>query len=329
MIKKKKIIAAAMAAIMMGTPLFNWDFRVFAAQLQNQNNVSKKDVVEQEITYNIKEGMIDTKNYDYLALNEEMEESLYAQEEELSEIFPSESLEEPEPLLENADDDLPSSVDWSTSEYFPKVGDQGSSGSCWHYGTVYACVAFANNKERGIVSADSNTLNPIFGYNYAQKTSTTQPYLLREIGYPNTGVLPIDTKNMASLFPIKEVWENALLNRGGDLITVDNFGEEDAVITGPKDASLNTMKQTLNSGKLIAFGSYSSNWNKSVVASGEHKGEIAIDRCDLNKTGGHIIGKSSHRQTGNNRNTKGNRNTSDNGSTKDNLYSTKRQYPTR
>ena len=267
--KNKKFIAATMAAVMMVTPFSSWDLKAFAAQSENQSSELTKEntkEMEEDATSYITEGMIDTKNYDYLTLNEEMEEEemLYEREEVevLEELLGNSSSET---VLEDVGTEFPSSVDWSTSEYFPEVGNQGSSGSCWHYGTIYASMTFSNNKERGIPASESNTINPIFGYNYAQRTKTIQIDLANQIGYPSIEVLPIDTKQLTSLFPTKEVWESALLNRGGEMISVNNFGEEDEVVTGPKDTSLNSIKQILNDGKVIAVGSYSYNWNKSVV----------------------------------------------------------------
>ena len=43
---------------------------------------------------------------------------------------------------------------------------------------------------------------------------------------------------------------------------------------------LNQIKKTLKDGYLIGIGTLSSSWNFSVVASGKHAGEVAIDRCD-------------------------------------------------
>ena len=69
-------------------------------------------------------------------------------------------------------------------------------------------------------------------------------------------------------------------HRAVDIETVSNYGDGDAIITGPTDPTLNQIKQTLNDGYLIGIGTLSSSWNFSVVASGKHKGEVAIDRCD-------------------------------------------------
>ena len=185
---------------------------------------------------------------------------------------------------------LPDSIDLSQSEYFPEVGDQGSTGSCWHFGTIYACLTYTNNKARGIKTTPENTLSPLFGYNYASGTKNASlEDLIMQIGYPTVGILPIDTKNTISLYPRAEVWESAQRNRSGKYISYNVFGDEDNIVTGPDDASLYILKKTLSEGNLAAISSYSYNWNLSEVASGEHKGEVAIDRCDLNKTGGHII----------------------------------------
>ena len=148
---------------------------------------------------------------------------------------------------------------------------------------------FAHNRTRGVETTESNTVNPVFGYNFYGIMSKNSYYLTREIGFATLGVLPLDLYSRKTLSPTKEVWESALNHRAADIETVSNYGDEDAIITGPDDPTLNQIKKTLNDGYLIGIGTLSSSWNFSVVASGKHAGEVAIDRCDAGSGGGHGV----------------------------------------
>lgn len=273
----RRVFSVVLATVILATSFCGNEMKTYASEENNQ-----VEVIEEEF--------INTKKYDYLALNEEMraEEDRYSLES--VEMFETkEYMSSTNEESQGEDTKLPSSVDVSTSEYFPQVGDQGSSGSCWHFGTSYACLTFINNKTRGIKTTPENTINPMFCYNYAAGTKNSSlEGLLMQIGYPAVGVLPIDTKNTVSLYPIKEVWESAVRNRGGKYISYNCFADEDEVVTSPDDSSIYMLKKKLSEGNPAAISSYSYSWNYSVVASGEHKGEKIVDRCDVNKTGGHI-----------------------------------------
>ena len=282
----KRVVSGITSLAMCFSVLSGLNFNIYASYQVSDRPYDVGKVLEdnQDLT----EGMIDTKEFDYLALNESIEKEANNQQLDTIGLFEADKVLNTSDTEEKAN--LPSSIDISESEYFPEVGDQGSSGSCWHYGTSYACLTYANNKARGIKTTPENTINPMFCYNYAAGTKNSSlEGLLMQIGYPSVGVLPIDTKNTVSLYPIKEVWESAVRNRGGQYISYKCFGDEDEVVTSPDDSSIYMLKKNLSEGKPAALGSLAYNWNFSVVASGEHKGEVAIDRCDLNKTGGHII----------------------------------------
>jgi|GEM_PF-580267 len=61
--------------------------------------------------------------------------------------------------------ELPSSVDLSTSEYFPPViGDQHQTGSCVSFATTYYQLTYEANKADGIVTTASNTFCPQWNY---------------------------------------------------------------------------------------------------------------------------------------------------------------------
>ncbi len=100
-------------------------------------------------------------------------------EDEDSGLIPSsdefiESLEEYELISydENGnpvagDGTIPSSVDLSTSPYFPAIGDQGSQNTCASYASVYYQFTYEANKASNIITTPQNTYCPISVYSLA------------------------------------------------------------------------------------------------------------------------------------------------------------------
>ena len=64
---------------------------------------------------------------------------------------------------------FPSSIDLSTSPYFPKVGDQGSEGSCAAWAVTYYAYGYMEAKQHGWTGAyagvPSQLLSPLYTYN--------------------------------------------------------------------------------------------------------------------------------------------------------------------
>lgn len=271
------MLATLMTTALLVTSFTDTGFTIWASQLKD----ATKDNVESTIV---------TETYDYLTLNEEMNarsQSDPQEAEELEEIFVDSSTVEPE--SEAIDESLPSAVDCSKSEYFPAIGNQGSTGSCGYFSIFHTNLTFVYNRTKGVKTTESNTINPMFGYNFLGLTKENSYLLIQQIGFATMGAVPLDLTDHKTLYPTKEVWESALNHRAVEIETIKNYGDEDDVITGPTDPTLNRIKQTLKDGFLMGNGTLSGSWNFSVVASGEHKGEVSIDRCDAGGAGAHGI----------------------------------------
>ena len=71
----------------------------------------------------------------------------------------------------NTRDALPSSVDLSTSKYFPPIGNQGVGfGSCVAWATTYYKFTYEFNKLRDTdANTNSNIFSPAWSWNYCNK----------------------------------------------------------------------------------------------------------------------------------------------------------------
>lgn len=61
---------------------------------------------------------------------------------------------------------LPSSVDNSTSVYFPSIGNQGQLNSCAGWATTYYQYSYEVNKMLGVSTTSNNVYSPSWTYNY-------------------------------------------------------------------------------------------------------------------------------------------------------------------
>ncbi len=309
--KVKKLLAAFLAAATFGTSFSNANISALALQTTETAEINVEDMTNLEDTANL-EDMMNPEEYDSLELDKELKEESQESgrlEESYEETSSTEAVSEEEAVSaqavseeetskaeadsEQADNNLPSSADLSTDSYygkfFPEVENQGSNPNCSFYSFYYTNTTFQNNLARGIQTTKNTSVNPMFGYNYAEATGVGSFDLAEQIGYPLIGALPLDTSNHKSLYPSKEVWESALNNRPAKMELFKVFGNEDSIITNPKDATLNTLKKTLSSGVIVACGTVPGKWNMAVVASEKYKGQEAIDRCDQEDGYGHIV----------------------------------------
>ncbi len=184
---------------------------------------------------------------------------------------------------------LPSSVDLSQDEYFPAVGDQSFNGNCGYWSGYYTSFTYAYNKKHGIKTTWDTSHNPIFGFAFYGRSKEDAEKIAMEIGYPTFAALPLDHYGTNTFSPTEQVWEDALRHRTDGWDNYKKFGDDDSVITGPKDSSLNQIKSLLANDLVVGVGSLSAKWNYSVVGDGKYKGETIIDRCDGTGYGGHGI----------------------------------------
>ena len=160
---------------------------------------------------------------------------------------------------------FPSSVDLSTSKYFPAIGNQGSLGSCVTWATVYYQFTYEINRMRDTAATPENTASPKFVYNIlSQKddsgTSAEENYaVLKEQGAPPITMLPYDEEHL-SWSAEERIWREALNWRLKDYKELGYIGRDDKEITSPKDSDLDEIKTALNNGQVVAFASFINSW---------------------------------------------------------------------
>ncbi|MBQ8794907.1 MAG: starch-binding protein [Clostridia bacterium] len=160
---------------------------------------------------------------------------------------------------------LPSSVDLSTSKYFPAIGNQGSLGSCASWATVYYQFTYEINRMRGTAATAENTASPKFVYNILSQeidsgTSAEENYaVLKEQGAPSILTLPYDEKHL-SWSADEKIWREALNWRLEEYQELEYIGRDNRQITSTSDSDLNEIKTALNDGHIVTFGTYANSW---------------------------------------------------------------------
>ncbi|MDE6020330.1 MAG: hypothetical protein K2H01_04920 [Ruminococcus sp.] len=161
---------------------------------------------------------------------------------------------------------LPSSVDLSTSPYFPPIGNQQQVGSCVAWSTTYYQFTFAANKLNNITSTESTAYSPRWVYNWLNGGNTGNGisffnayYVLEHQGcltmsecpYMNNGSYDtsISTNTEAMVRAL-----NTRLTYYNDII----LNTKTNPITSPTDTDLNQIKALLNSGYILQV---STDWN--------------------------------------------------------------------
>ena len=168
-------------------------------------------------------------------------------------------------LVAVGSNNLPSSVDLSTSKYFPAIESQGSINSCATWATVYYQFTYEMNRLRGTAATPENTASPKFVYNIlADKngsgTSAEENYaVLKSQGAPSISTLPFDEEYL-SWNPEEKIWREALNCRLEDYKDLGYIGRDGRDITSPDDSDLNEIKTALNNGRIVTFSSFITSW---------------------------------------------------------------------
>ncbi len=175
---------------------------------------------------------------------------------------------------------LPESVDNSELPSFPPIGDQGQLGSCVAFGSTY----YQGTHEYGLVNGINNKspsnsiFSPKWTYNLLNKGvdggldifSTYQ--LFAQSGYGSLATFPYDTNYRAwDLHP--QDWITALNSRTNPAHLVAGIGGS--------TQNLQAIKQLLNNGHVLTFGTYVDSWVFAYVQAdpseenNPHAGELA------------------------------------------------------
>ncbi|MFR0879870.1 MAG: C1 family peptidase [Oscillospiraceae bacterium] len=153
---------------------------------------------------------------------------------------------------------LPSSIDLSTSEYFPEIGDQGGIGSCLSWASTYYQFTYEAHKLNNIVTTNSNAYSPAWTYNFTTNGNTssgsyyTDVYsLLINQGAATMNEMPYNIDNYDTSWPTNtDIMMNALKTRvlSTGKIELSSTG---TCYTSNKDSDLSAVKQLLSSGKVL------------------------------------------------------------------------------
>ena len=99
---------------------------------------------------------------------------------------------------------LPSSIDNSTSPYFPEIDTQGSLNSCVPFACTYYQFTYEMNRLRGVTTTKDNTFSPKWAFNFLNHgtgagTNYALVYgILKQHGCPFNKSFPYDAKDYNS-----------------------------------------------------------------------------------------------------------------------------------
>lgn len=170
----------------------------------------------------------------------------------------------------SGDSILPKSVDNSQSEYFPKIDNQGSLGSCVAWANGYYQYTYTINKLMGVPTTESNTFSPKWLYNMANGgkdsgTSAEEVYkAMKEVGNVPISMVPYDDDYL-SWNPTEENWKTAARYRITDYQYLEDFGGEETQITSPDDSDLELVKTALASGEILTYFTFITSWNQTKI----------------------------------------------------------------
>lgn len=162
-------------------------------------------------------------------------------------------------ILEGADGaiQLPTSVDLSTSPYFPAIGNQGSIGSCVSWATTYYQFTYEAHKLNNIVTTSENTYSPTWTFNLtngglnAASFFTDAYNVLINHGALTMKDMPYNSNNYDYSWSTDTDAMIKALNTRASSIGHVGILTSGATITNNKDSNLNVVKGLLNSGKVL------------------------------------------------------------------------------
>ena len=154
---------------------------------------------------------------------------------------------------------LPSSVDLSTSPYFPPISDQGGRNSCAAFATTYYQFTYEYNRlNRTPVSSSGFIASPQWTYSHAVGDSKNEGSSLSELydTLKATGAVS-DNDVPYDMYDITSEWSQdftlrskAAEKRVREWYTI-NIPASTSVITSPNSTALETVKRRLVSGNVL------------------------------------------------------------------------------
>jgi hypothetical protein len=159
---------------------------------------------------------------------------------------------------------LPASVDNSTLAAFPPIGSQGSAGSCAAFSTTYYQLTYTLALQRGWNAKSGGTsyhMSPKWTFNMLNgggDSASRDACLIMGIqnGCATWAEFPYDSDYKAWVYNNVPIWRAALNRR------LSVWGTVNAPDT---DEGLYRLKQLLNNGHILTFGTYVTSWSQATV----------------------------------------------------------------
>lgn len=178
------------------------------------------------------------------------------------------------------------SIDLSSSQYFPPIGNQGTYKSCVSWATAYYQFTYEANKYNNIATTENNAYSPAFMFNMLNKggnngSNNLEAYRVLK----NQGCLKMN-ESPYNINDFSYSWSDnvdaliaALTTRllEDHTIMIDTSSNK---ITYNNDTQIRAIKQLLTSGKIINIRVQSniglSNWQFKPISSGSNSGDSAV-----------------------------------------------------
>ncbi len=147
---------------------------------------------------------------------------------------------------------VPSAYDMSTNSWFPKVGNQGSQGSCAAWAATYYCYGAVEAKDNGWTGAKSGTatqlLSPAWTYNRVAYRGlgggswmSENFQVIRDWGVSTLSTFPYTVTNDIN-WGTPAAWREAPLHRGSQLVFLT-----------VNDGTINTIKSLVAGDQPVTF----------------------------------------------------------------------------
>ena len=181
-------------------------------------------------------------------------------------------------------EELPDSVDLSTSEYFPAIGNQGAFESCVSFAQTYYQFTYEMNRKMKRPTTRENTLSPMFPYNLLSNDNGKKGTYAETIYslLQSKGTIPWSYINYSddikSWFPTKEIWEEADNYRIEKYYFISsNLGGRGDEISSPKDSDLDIVKTALNRGDIVCASTFAGSWIEEEIGDNSpYTGEMIV-----------------------------------------------------
>ncbi|MDD1757034.1 MAG: C1 family peptidase, partial [Methanomassiliicoccales archaeon] len=170
---------------------------------------------------------------------------------------------------------LPMSYDISLQPYFPKVGDQGSQGSCGAWASTYYCYGYLEAKDNDWTDAKAGTnlshlMSPAWTFNRVNSGGTAGSWMANnfqviiEWGVPSLATMPYDDGDALG-------WGGPAAYREAPLHRASSFST-DYYVNG--NTAINEIKSSISSNIPVSFAldayEYSGNLGDNILTASEY-----------------------------------------------------------